>query len=234
MRVSYVHIIKDVADFGETVYNQRTYTSFTDAKIAETDNEELKNSIYAFMREGLIDCFTDPAYFNQYLRGRTGARSSFGDITILSRGIYSETGQWDIGLSTKLLLGDVIKNRRNLPNFPNTYLGVLEQPNQFEGWPDKADPYSAMSGTKQKLNWAMSYYAALRVDAALNALTGADHFYSPYIPTPDWAEGKGPYIPGIYEVDYVRNVWYKKEGKYYHGTSFLFFDLIDDETGNWR
>jgi hypothetical protein len=249
---------KDIKDFGADIYAEGTYKSFTQGKvqgrlqeITTTEDRTLsadeaaivkndivlsKANILERVREGVIDCFVDQGYFDEYLAAKHNALSSFEDMVILARGIYSETTQYDISVDTKILLGAVIKNRKNLPNYANTYLGVLEQPVQFEGWPDKAEEYSKMSGKAQKLNWALSYAAGVLVDGvADDPSNGADHFYSPYIEAirrPPWARNATPVETDL-RVDYIRNYWYRDAGQYFHGATFIFLDLIDDQ-GHWR
>ncbi len=229
---------QDIQDFGQAVYNQRTYTSFTPNRLPSVSIAKKHSDVLGKVREGIIDCFTDKQYYKEYLKGKYNAQSGFTEVNTLARGVYSETTTWNISILTKISLASVIENRKNLPNFPNTYLGVLQQPAQFSGWPAKAATYAMMKGKKQKFFWAMSYAAAVMVDGSpFDWAGGADHFYSPYINTPQWAQGAKP-ITNALPVEHVRNVVVERDAKgrptkYYHGVSFLFFDLID-EKGNWR
>ncbi len=222
-------IVKDVQDFGSEVFLQRTYTSFTNGTLGETNISQEKTTALAQVREGVIDCFVDEDYYNEYLMDESGAQASYADMVILARGVYSETTTWDIGFTTKLLIAAVVENRRDLPNWPNTYEGVLSQAAQFSGWPSKAKTYGQMAGKAQKMAWATSYLAGVVIDGmAFDPTGGADHFYSPYIDPPGWAAGA---TPSALPVDYLRNVRYS--GQRYHGAAFLFLDLVDDD-GRWR
>jgi len=108
----------------------------------------------------------------------------------------------------------------------------LSQPRQFSGWPSKAYSYKEMGGGKQaKLKWADSYLAAIKtLTGSYDPTGGADHFYSPWIDVPGWAKEESLITPRGY-VDYVINV--RVGTQYFHGASFLFFDLVDDN-GHWR
>jgi len=61
------------------------------------------------------------------------------------------------------------------------------------------------------------------VTAGQDTVSGALHFYSPYIPTPSWAQGKTPLSRPA--TEYLINV--SAQGKKFHGASFLFFNNIN-------
>lgn len=62
----------------------------------------------------------------------------FTELLLLSKIIYAEAGSVWLDENWKMAVGEVVLNRVESPEFPNTMIEVLEQPGQYYG---KDNPY---------------------------------------------------------------------------------------------
>jgi RHS repeat-associated protein len=134
------------------------------------------------------------------------------DLGHMARTIYAEAA--GEGLASKIAVGEVIRNRANdiTPSGPSnnynarfsgvsTYEQVVNQPGQFESVATNSQRYTNTlehiggngpgGGRRNEIRTAafvQSMGAAINVDRQnTDSAQGATYFFSPYIPTPSWA-----------------------------------------------
>jgi|TARA_R110000850_G_scaffold39236_1_gene102001 hypothetical protein len=134
------------------------------------------------------------------------------DLETLARTIYGEAETND--REDAVAIANVILNRTDLPNWPDTVAAVCMQSWQFSCW--NADNPRRQHLLEVKVADSPQY--SMCVDVATEVMNGTDddptsrstHYYATYIKAPRWAKGKVP----VYETP---------SGRYNH----LFFNDID-------
>jgi len=110
------------------------------------------------------------------------------DLEILAKTLYFEAGICDI--FEKILIGWVIRNRKNDKRFPNSYKEVCLQPYQFSCW----NGYNEEKIKKIDLNGKWQYMICLMVAEYVihekekyNPIPGVVYYYNPQLVCPKWA-----------------------------------------------
>ncbi|KKQ38937.1 MAG: hypothetical protein US54_C0001G0062 [Candidatus Roizmanbacteria bacterium GW2011_GWA2_37_7] len=140
----------------------------------------------------------------------TGGFADDPDQIILARALFGEARKTLVPDKARVAIGWVIKNRVKSNRWPNTYWGVITEPEQFSSF-NKDDPnreyvedplYKGLE--IDKTAWEHSYKIAGKIiNSEVSDLTKrANHYYDDSINTPGWAEKQKPTLTISYVNEY--------------------------------